>query len=68
MPPECQAMWMADGDKKTFVRTLASRKVQQYVEWGGGGSTLCASRLVANGTSPHQAPNAAHCSFSPFFQ
>jgi hypothetical protein len=30
-----------DVDKKTFVRTPASRKVQQHVEWGGGGAPPC---------------------------
>lgn len=51
MPPECEAMWLSDVDKKTFVRGLTSRKVQQYIEWGGGGSTLCSSRLVPNVTT-----------------
>jgi hypothetical protein len=57
MPPECEAMWMHDKYRKTFVDTLTRRKIKQYLEWGGGGSTLCSSRLVEQGTAPpHQLP------------
>ncbi|ELR24104.1 uncharacterized protein ACA1_153030 [Acanthamoeba castellanii str. Neff] len=51
MPPECEAMWMHDKYQKTFVDTLTRRKIKQYLEWGGGGSTLCSSRLVEQVTT-----------------
>jgi hypothetical protein len=50
LPAVCEELWMTDVDRRAFVGALTDRMVRQYIEWGGGGSTLCASALVANGT------------------
>jgi hypothetical protein len=49
-PEACKKLWMTDVDRRAYVDTLVEAKVKQYLEWGGGSSTLCAAALVANGT------------------
>jgi hypothetical protein len=50
IPVECQQLWMTRADMNGFVQMLQGPpKIDEYLEYGGGGSTLCASRLVRHG-------------------
>jgi hypothetical protein len=50
LPEMCVRMWMTRTDMVAFYKLLSSRSVKEYLEYGGGGSTLCASQLVDHGT------------------
>jgi hypothetical protein len=50
LPEMCVRMWMTRTDMVAFYKLLSSRRVKEYLEYGGGGSTLCASQLVEHGT------------------
>jgi hypothetical protein len=50
LPEVCVRMWMTRTDMVAFYKLLSPRRVKEYLEYGGGGSTLCASQLVEHGT------------------
>jgi hypothetical protein len=50
IPDACKQMWMSKNDMSGFIRLLRSDSVEQYLEYGGGGSTLCAASIAKNGT------------------
>lgn len=56
LPNGCKQVWMAEEDLYAFVKVLKDNKVEQYLEYGGGASTLCASSLVKNVTTIEHNP------------
>lgn len=50
VPNECKKAWLSDEDMLVFVKIMREKKPEQYLQYGGSHTSLCAAKLARRGT------------------